>query len=189
MIDLEPAASRMADLLAGTRDDQLGDPTPCPDLTVGDLVDHISTFALAFRAKAEKRDEFSGAPPRPDAANLGTDWRERVPRAVTELAAAWKEPAAWDGSATVGGMEFPSHVIGVITLDELVVHGWDLAVATGQAYGVPEDEVAVATEFVSQFHAPRDGSLFGPIVSVADDAPPLDRLLGFAGRDPGWRRA
>ena len=33
------------------------------------------------------------------------------------------------------------------------------------------------------------GGLFGPPVSVPDDAPLLDRLLGLTGRDPAWRPA
>ena len=188
MIDHAPAATRVADLLAGTQDNQLADPTPCPDMTVADLIDHISTLSQAFRAKAEKRDAFSGPPPQPDGANLPADWRERVPQELTALAAAWTDPSAWEGTATAGGMEFPTAVIGVITLDELVVHGWDLAVATDQPYAPTDTEVATALEFVSQFHAPRDGSLFGPIVPVPDDAPALDRLIGLAGRNPAWRR-
>ena len=57
MIDLAPAASRVADLVAATNDSQLAGPTPCPELTVGDLLDHVSTFAQAFAAKAQKRDD------------------------------------------------------------------------------------------------------------------------------------
>ena len=41
--------------------------------------------------------------------------------------------------------------------------------------------------FVTSFDAPRDGTLFGPIVPVATDASPLDRLLGLTGRDPAWQ--
>ena len=37
------------------------------------------------------------------------------------------------------------------------------------------------------FDAPRDGNLFGPVVPVPDNAPPLDKLLGLTGRDPGWK--
>jgi hypothetical protein len=43
--------------------------------------------------------------------------------------------------------------------------------------------------FVAGFDVPRDGTLFGPIVEVPDDAPALDRLLGLTGRDPSWRPA
>ena len=46
MIDLGPAAGRVVDLLAGIDDSQLGKPTPCPDTTVGDLIDHIDTLAV-----------------------------------------------------------------------------------------------------------------------------------------------
>jgi uncharacterized protein (TIGR03083 family) len=48
--DLGPAAARLVDLLAGIKDDQLGAPTPCPDYTLGDLLDHVGSLALAFTA-------------------------------------------------------------------------------------------------------------------------------------------
>jgi uncharacterized protein (TIGR03086 family) len=187
MIDLEPAAQRTASIVAGVSDSQLGSPTPCPACTVGDLIDHVGTLARAFTASAEKqRDSASGPPPRPDAANLEPGWRERVARDLAALAAAWRPLSAWEGLTSAGGMDFPAPVVGVITLDELIVHGWDLAVATGQAYEPTDDELDAATKFVSEFHAPRDGSLFGPIVPVAAERPPLDRLLGLTGRDPDW---
>jgi len=187
MIDLGPAAGRVVDLLAGIDDSQLGKPTPCPDTTVGDLIDHIDTLAVAFAAKADKREDVaSGPPPRPNAANLEPGWRHRIAHDVDTLAAAWREPSAWVGVTTAGGLEFPAEVAGVIALDELVVHGWDLAVATGQPYNATDEEIAAATNLVSNFPAPRDGSLFGPVVPVADDAPALDRLIGLAGRDPSW---
>ena len=75
----------------------------------------------------------------------------------------------------------------LVALDELVVHGWDVGVATGQAYGPPADEVDAEAAFVAAFDAPRDGRLFGPIADIAPDAPTFERLLGLTGRDPGWR--
>jgi len=50
------------------------------------------------------------------------------------------------------------------------VHGWDVAVATGQPYTATDEEITAATDLVTSFPAPRDGSLFGPVVPVADDA-------------------
>jgi uncharacterized protein (TIGR03086 family) len=187
MIDLEPAAQRTAGIVAGVRDNQLGNPTPCPGRTVGDLIDHVGLLAQGFTASAEKRrDSAGGPPPPPDAANLGSDWRNDIAVDLGTLAMAWRDPAAWEGMTSAGGMDFPANVVGVITLDELLVHGWDLAVATGQAYDATDDEIVAATAFVSDFHAPRDGSLFGPVVPVATDARALDRLLGLTGRDPAW---
>ena len=64
------------------------------------------------------------------------------------------------------------------------MHGWDIAVSTGQRYEPTVPEVDAAMSFVASFDAPQDGNLFGPVVPVADDAPPLDRLIGLTGRDP-----
>ncbi len=190
MFDLGPAAQRVAGLVAATGDAQLGDTTPCPKTTVGDLIDHIGTLTLAFTAKAEKRDDgMSSPPPPPSAANLGPGWRERTGEDLQRLVAAWRDPAAWRGMTRAGGMDLPAEVAGLVVLDELVVHGWDLAVATRQTYDPPIEEVDVAIAFVSAFDAPRDGSLFGPVVPVSADAPALDRLLGLTGRDPAWDAA
>jgi uncharacterized protein (TIGR03086 family) len=188
VIDLGPAARRVVAVLAGIEDSQLTSPTPCPDSTVGDLIDHVGTMAAAFAAKADKtQDPTTGPPPSPNAANLEPGWRDRIARDLDALAVAWRRPEAWVGVTTAGGLELSSEVAGVVALDELVVHGWDLAVATGQPYSATAEEIAAATDLVLHFPAPRDGSLFGPVVPVADDAPALDRLMGLAGRDPGWR--
>jgi uncharacterized protein (TIGR03086 family) len=186
MIDLGPAARRMAQLIADVDDDQLGAPTPCPGSTVGDLIDHVSTLSLAFGAKAAKEPARSGPPPAPDGANLGSGWRDRISGELDALARAWSDPQAWEGMTTAGGIDMPSGVAGVVALDELVVHGWDIAMATGQPYSPADDEITACVEFVATFDAPRDGRLFGPVVAVPDDAPALERLLGLTGRDPHW---
>ena len=188
MIDLRPAADRTARIVAGIGDDQLALPSPC-GVAVGDLVDHLGMFARNFAAVAAKQlDEATSTPPPAfDARHLEVDWRERRLGELDALAAAWSADEAWSGSTWVGGMHLPASSVGVIALDELVVHGWDLAVATGQGYEVPPAEVDAAFAFVSTFEAPRDGKFFGPVVDVAGDAPAFDRLLGLTGRDPGWR--
>jgi len=190
MIDLTPAAQRTTKLITSAADDQLGLPTPCPGSCLGDLIDHVGVFAVRFHAAANKESEGrTSRPPPPSGANLEAGWRERISRDLLALADAWRQPQAWDGSTYAGGIELPAEVVGLVALDELVVHGWDIAVATGQPYEPPAQELEAATAFVASFDAPRDGTLFGPVVPVADDAPPLDRLLGLTGRDPSWRPA
>src|SRR3989440_5889924 len=104
IVDLGPAAQRLADLVARVGDDELGRPTPCPAYTLGDLIEHIGGLALAFTAAARKErnsyTEMSGAG---DASRLGADWRERIPRDLAALAEAWSEPGAWTGMTRIAG--------------------------------------------------------------------------------------
>jgi uncharacterized protein (TIGR03086 family) len=188
MIDLQPAAQRTIGLVAAVSDDQLDRPTPCPESCVGDLIDHLGVFAVRFTAAARKDSSGrTSPPPPPSAANLEAGWRDRLSRDLLALAEVWRDPQAWEGDTVAGGMEMPAAVVGLVALDELVVHGWDVAVATGRPYAPPAQEIDAAMGFVTSFEAPRDGTLFGPIVPVGPDAPPLDRLLGLTGRDPSWR--
>src|SRR5215471_5849119 len=65
-VDLGPAAQRLADLVARVTDDELGNPTPCPAYTVGDLVEHVGGLALAFTAAANKdSNEYNDREPPP----------------------------------------------------------------------------------------------------------------------------
>jgi uncharacterized protein (TIGR03086 family) len=188
MIDLEPAADRLGQVIAAVSDEQLTGPTPCPGQSVGDLVDHLSAFAVSFVGSARKETTGRDDPvPEPDLANLEPGWRDRVARELAALARAWKDPSAWEGTTYAGSIEMPAELVGLVALDELVVHGWDVAVATGQPYEPTVEEVEGATTFVTSFEVPRDGSLFGPEVEVDEAAPPFVRLLGLTGRDPGWR--
>jgi uncharacterized protein (TIGR03086 family) len=90
----------------------------------------------------------------------------------------------------IGGMDMPGEAAGVVALDEVVIHGWDLARSTDQTYGVDADLLNALTGFVTHMAEPemvaaREG-LFGPVVHVAPDAPLLDRVVGLTGRDPSW---
>ena len=188
MIDIHPAAERTIHVVTSVGDAQLGLPTPCADACVGDLIDHLGVFAVRFLAAARKESEGpDSAPPPPSGANLEAGWRDRIARDLLALADAWSDPEAWTGSTHAGGLEMPAEVVGLVALDELVVHGWDIAVATGQAYAPANQEIEAATGFVTSFDAPRDGRLFGPIVPAADNASPFDRLLNLTGRDPAWQ--
>jgi uncharacterized protein (TIGR03086 family) len=106
------------------------------------------------------------------------------------LADAWRDPDAWTGMTKAGGVELPGEVAGLVALDELVIHGWDVARATGQAYDCDAPSLEAVQAFVSQFSEPGQeemrAGLFGPVVEVPDDAPLLDRVIGLTGRDPAW---
>ena len=182
--DLEPAAQRMARFIAAVPDDLLGQPTPCERYTVGDLLDHISANVLVFIAAATRQPSEGG--PSGDAANLGDDWRTRIPRDLAALAEAWRAPDAWIGMTRAAGRDLPAEMAGVVALDELVIHGWDLARALRQPAGYDGPELQAVYDMVQQFRSSGIEGLYGPPVAIPDDAPLLDRVLGLTGRDPGW---
>jgi uncharacterized protein (TIGR03086 family) len=185
--DLFPAADRMRALIEGVSDNQLDAPTPS-DMPVAALLAHVGGLTLAFTEAAQREGGDRGAPP--DASLLGDDWRLRIPTDLTALAEAWTDPQAWDGMTKAGGGDMPAEIAGTVALDELVLHGWDLAVATNQAYHCDLPTLEAAFGFVAPFSEPgmeaqREG-LFGPVIEIPEDAPMLHRLLGLAGRDPSW---
>jgi uncharacterized protein (TIGR03086 family) len=190
-VDLTPAARRMGDLVRGVPDELLDAATPNPDYTLGDLLDHVGGAALAFAGAAAKdTGDATSQGPSGDATRLTDDWRTRIPRDLVALAEAWRDPDAWTGMTKAGGIELPGEVAGLVALDELVVHGWDVARATGQPYDCDPESLEAVHGFVAQFSEPgmeaeREG-LFGPVVEVPDDAPLLDRVIGLTGRDPAW---
>jgi uncharacterized protein (TIGR03086 family) len=187
-IDLEPTTRRLCAIVEHIPDGALDDPTPC-GVPVAALLDHLAMFAVVFTEAANK-DARRTAPRAPDATQLASDWRTAIPRGLTGLAHAWNKPAAWEGMTTVRGMDFPGEVAGTIALDEVVMHGWDLARATGQPYDADPGVLDALTGFLTHLAEPGMGSardgIFGPVVDVDDDAPQFDRLLGLGGRDPNW---
>ena len=89
-----------------------------------------------------------------------------------------------------GGVELPAEVCGLVALDEVLLHGWDVARATGQPYRPTDPECEAVLPNVTPTRDAADGSgrdgLFGPVVAVDADAPAFDHVLGLAGRDPAW---
>jgi uncharacterized protein (TIGR03086 family) len=185
--DFTPATKTLRSLVASVTDDQLAQATPCTDYTVGDLVDHIGGLALAFAGAARKQpvagSEQGGSG---DASRLEPGWRERIDDALADLAEAWRAPAAYDGETEAGGIPMPGAIAASVALNEVVVHGWDLATALGRSFEVRDDDIAACMAFAEPFSTPESaemrGTAFGPVVPVPDDASPLVRLLGLMGR-------
>ncbi|MGH3314111.1 MAG: TIGR03086 family metal-binding protein [Streptomyces sp.] len=188
MIDLRPQAGHVTVLLDGVSDDQLAAPTPCESYSVEDLLKHLLGLTVAFRDAARKdwgettaTDPATPMPPLPD------DWRDRLSVQLRELAEAWREEAAWEGETQAGGITLPGAVAGVVALNELVLHGWDLARATSQPYTSDPGSLRTSIDMLSQSTAPEDrGEIFGPVVEVPANAPLLDRAVALGGRRPDW---
>lgn len=186
-LDLGPATSALAALVRSVDDDQLGLPTPCTEYAVGDLVDHVGGLAVAFTGAARKQEvpgsERGGMG---DASRLGPGWRDEVAAALADLADAWRDPAAYDGTACAGGVEMPGPVAASVALNEVVVHGWDLATALGRTYDAEPADVAACLAFARPFSTPEAaaerGDAFGRVLPVPAGASPLAELLALLGR-------
>ena len=192
MLDLTPATGVLTRLVSDIGDDQLGAPTPCRGTTVADLLDHLDGLCRAFTAAAAKDQAAGSQAPSADGSRLGPDWRIRIPGRLALLASAWRDETAWAGLTRAGGVDLPGEVAGRVAINEVVVHGWDIAAATRHDYDCETELVQAAYAFVRSAVAQNpEGSpgLFGPPVPVPDSASLLDRLIGLTGRDPAWQPA
>ena len=178
MFDLGPAAEEMNRLVSGVRDDQLNDPTPCPDWSVADLLAHIHQFTTVFACNGRKQTR---RPP----AGLVDEWREAIPDQLDQLTDAWREESAWDGRVSAGGVEMAAADNALVAVEELTVHGWDLGRATGQDLRVDDVRLDLVVRFFEVF----GGQPFGPPAPVPSGATRLDQTIARTGRDPSWQAA
>ncbi|HET9858557.1 MAG TPA: TIGR03086 family metal-binding protein [Nocardioidaceae bacterium] len=192
MHDLRPAAREMTRLVDEVRDDQLGDPTPCPRYSLGDLLQHVRGLAEAFTVAGRKEQPTGGSKPpaQGDAALLPADWHGEIAEWLDRLVDTWSDPSAWEGTAWIAGFEAPASAVGVTAANELVVHGWDVARASGQDIRLDDAALVPAREFVAMMSGPgadeARGQAFGPALPVPDGASTLDEVIAGNGRDPAW---
>lgn len=70
---------------------------------------------------------------------------------------------------------------------DIFMHTWDLSRASGQDHGLDQDFAATMLEGMRPIEEMlRTSGQYGEAVPVAADAPVVDRLIGFIGRDPSW---
>ncbi|GLY50072.1 TIGR03086 family metal-binding protein [Lentzea sp. NBRC 102530] len=160
--------------------DQWDNPSPCAQWTALEVVDHVIDMHGVMVGHPVPRTE-----------DPLTDFR--TARRVVEEALVSR--GSDEVSTPLGAMTLAEHVDQVVS-DDLVLHGWDLARATGQDETIPAADVerlwAAATsvpyELMERFRTPGAFGpgieVYGPEVPVAADAPLQDRLLGYVGRDP-----
>ena len=173
-------------IVAGIRPDQLSEPTPCKEWDVKAVLDHTTTVLTRFRSTALRQPPPEAGPtPTGDA---GDDFVGAYRAAADSTLAAWTRPGALEGNCRMPfGVEWPATTAAGINITDTLVHGWDLARATGQEAAFDPVLAADVLEFcratiTDEIRAGRGA--FGPIVPVADDASPTDRLVAFLGRQP-----
>lgn len=174
-------------LIAGTRDDQWSDQSPCEKWDARAVVDHI---VMMQDVMLRPLDLAPTAGPTVADDPLGAFRRARadVEALLTDPANASRMTSSPAGELSVAEM------VHQVASQDLVHHGWDLAKATRQDATINPDDVAellpVVESLPPEVYIPGaygpDIEVLGPKVPVSDDASPQDRLLGLLGRDPHW---
>ena len=161
-------------VVAGITPDQLDDPTPCAEFTVRGVLEHMIGGATAFAAA------YRGVEPaEPD---LGDPLGSFGP-VLGDLIAAISAPGALERTVQAPFGEVSGDTFARFVALDGLVHGWDLATATGQAYDPPDELVAAVDAFAQQAIDPvRDGRTFADAVEPAPGASPIERLANYTGR-------
>jgi uncharacterized protein (TIGR03086 family) len=180
------AATVLEEILGNIKPDQLEAPTPCRDRDVRAMLNHLLFWGPSLEGAARKE---AVPPPAEDEADVDLtagDWAAALGAQLDRITEAWSAPSAWEGSTRMGGpMELPAPLIGGMVVGELVVHGWDLARATGQRPEWDGDLLEyLLGEVAATAEQGREMGVYGPAVAVPETAPTLDRVLGLTGRDP-----
>jgi uncharacterized protein (TIGR03086 family) len=171
-------------IVAGIRPEQLSEPTPCKEWDVRTVVDHTTTVLTRFRSTALRQPPPEAGP----TGDAGDDFVGDYRAAADSALAAWTSPGALEGNCRMPfGAEWPATTAAGINVTDTLVHGWDVAKATGQDATLDPALAAAVLEFcrvtiTDELRAGRGA--FGPVVPVADDASPTDRLVAFLGRQP-----
>lgn len=188
---LARAASSMAEIIRDIKPDQLDAPTPCALYDVRGLLNHLMFWGPSLEGAGRKETLPPPAAAEADLDITHGDWASALVEQLERTAAAWSTPEAWEGTTHMGGpTELPSSLVGGMVVVEIMVHGWDLARATGSRQGWDDDLLRyVREEIPKSAEQGREMGLFGPEIAVPAGSSVLDHLLGMTGRDPAWRPA
>ncbi|MEY9929221.1 uncharacterized protein (TIGR03086 family) [Catenulispora sp. GP43] len=179
---LTEAADQAARVVAGTDPGRFTDKTPCSDWDVKELLNHLilwTAYSFERRARSEQvgpdltERDFASEP------DYAAAYRAQLDRAL----AAWAPPEVWESEIDTGGGKTPAPQVAEMILMEMVLHGWDLATATGQPYEISDEiagTVAQAVEASAEMYRQYDG--FAAEVQIGQDATTLEKALAVSGR-------
>ncbi|MCK2237375.1 MULTISPECIES: TIGR03086 family metal-binding protein [unclassified Crossiella] len=168
--------------------ESLGAATPCSEYDVRGLVNHLLFWGPSLEGAGRKESVPPPAASEGEVDLVGDGWVGALAGQVGRTVEAWGQGSAWEGLTWMGGAEqIPAAVVGGMVVAELVVHGWDLARATGQVVEWDAGLVDFLFEQVSMTaQQGREMGVYGEEVVVSSSASTVDRVLGLTGRDPGW---
>jgi uncharacterized protein (TIGR03086 family) len=176
---LDRTCTAVGDLVAGVARGQWPDPTPCTEWDVSQLVDHLIAGNRRFAALLHDHPQAEPAGQEP-----ADDQTAAYGASAAALRAAFSAPGALERIYQSPIGPAPGIALVHLRITEQLLHGWDLAQATGQPPNLPEDlaRQALALSRAQLADTPREGMPFDFPQPVPDNASAIDRLAAFFGR-------
>jgi len=194
---LDRAVTTAASVIAGVQPDQLTAPTPCDDMDVQAMFTHLVGVLDRISALGNGGDPFAVV----ETALPRDRWEAAWAESVRQITEAWSNEAVLADPMALPWVQGTGADVLASYFSELTVHTWDLATATGQR---PEwDDIVVDTALASSRQMlPAENRLamfeevaatmgldtvavpFAEAVPVADDAPAIEQLVAWNGRNP-----
>ena len=177
---LQQSDELLSALIAGLTPDHRELRTPCDQWNVHELVEHVveGTHGIAGgltgAAPPEETPDFMANGP----ANA---WRLAVAHLSTVAT-----PEVLSAMHQMPFGEVPGEAAVSVIVADQVTHAWDLAKATDQPFA-PSEELAQFALSTWQPLVPaqgRTGDGFKAVIEISDDAPVVDRLVAYTGRQP-----
>jgi len=193
---LDRAIATGRSVIAGVRPDQLTSPTPCAEMDVRAMVGHLVAVLDRIAALGQGEDPFAVTEtPAPD-----DGWSDAWTTSANRAADAWRDDAVLEQPMALPWIQGTGAEVLASYFCELTIHMWDLATATGQQ---PDwDDSVVTAALAARDFLPAENRLaifeeisngmgldevavpFAEQVPIPDDAPAIDRLVAWSGRDP-----
>ncbi|MFI9506490.1 TIGR03086 family metal-binding protein [Nocardia sp. NPDC052566] len=179
---IDRAITMTAAVVGAITAEQLDTPSPCENWDLRTELNHLVGGMRIFAAQLCGEDP--GAEHESDW--LGTDPHGAYTAAAELDRAAWRRPDVLETAVRLGFGTVPGPFAAVIHLTELVVHGVDLAIATGRDDLVDQRLCAELLSMMRDvdFDSFRRPGMFGPELAAPLDAPPHRQLFAYAGRKP-----
>jgi uncharacterized protein (TIGR03086 family) len=174
-------------VVKGVPEGMLDAPTPCTEWDLRTLLNHTILWT-AYSAERRAYGESAAEDLMTKDFTADPGFRQQYADQIGKAVDAWSDPVAWERELSVMGSPMLSSEVGAMLIMEMVLHGWDIAKATGQHYRCDD---AVAAKLLETVEA--QGDMFRQYKGFADPVPlpdvvsVFDRALGLSGRHPGWQ--
>ncbi len=173
--------TKTASLMTDVSESELDLQTPCEDMKVRDLLNHLATWIQVFDRAANDTELLID----PMTFSLDAGWGEVFERHGRKVIAGLREKG-FDRDVTMMTDPMPGSMMMSMLLMEYVAHGWDIVTTIGRPFPYTDAEVAAADGAARSIVQPehRSPGFFSAEVEAPADATPIERYIAFTGRNP-----